>query len=248
MEKSLAGRVPTSAADVPSAPQRGPLVITAVSGLALFVLAFAEPPEGPAIGRATAAQVREFVAAHEVALRIGATGGVLAVVALLVFTGGLAAVVRGVAPRSVLPGLVAAGGVAVALVQLLNTAALTVTGLLPGLVDTTLAEIDDATVVGWYELGGFTHVLGDFHMALIAVVVLAGSLAVVRYRILPRWIGWAGAGIGTAAAVGTVGVTLGVPALYPLWFVGLFGWLLWILAVGVACLARGRRGGASPTA
>src|SRR5215213_5692243 len=101
---------------------RAPLAVAAASGLVLFLMGLVTPVDGPAIGRATADDVRSFVAGHDVALRVAATTGVVAVVALLAFTAASAALVRGSRPDSVAAGLVGAGGVVLAVVQLLTTA------------------------------------------------------------------------------------------------------------------------------
>jgi hypothetical protein len=58
--------------------------------------------------------------------------------------------------------------------------------------------------------------------------VVAASIAAVRYRILPRWLGWAGFVLAAAfpLAIGFIG------------FLALF---LWVLAVSVVMVARGGR-------
>jgi hypothetical protein len=236
----LATSGPPARAPLPG--PRGALAASAVSGLLLFLLGLvATPPDGPAVGTATADQIREFVRENDLALRLAVTAGLLVVAALVVFVGALAARIRAAAPGSPLVAAVSGAGLLVAVVQLLDVAAVGTPRLLPGLIGTSLTEVDDATLRGWYSLAGFTHFLGDLQMAPIAVVLVAFSIAALRLRLLPRWLGWAGAVLGAAAALGAVGITLDCSQLYPLWFVGLFGWWLWGLAIGVTSALRWRR-------
>ena len=232
-------------------PSRAPLAMAAVSGLILFLLGLITPPDGPEIGHATADDVRSFVAANDVALRLAATTGVVAVIALLAFTVACSALVRADRSASLTAGLVGAGGVVLAVVQLLTVGVATLPRLLPGLVDTSLAAVPDETVRTWGDLVGLTHFLGDLQMALVALVVLATAIAVLRRRVLPVWLGWVGLVIGSAAALGTLAITAAVEPLYAAWFVGLFGgWLWWLLVAIGAGVRLGRRhtaaGGEAP--
>jgi hypothetical protein len=112
--------------------------------------------------------------------------------------------------------------------------------VLPDLIGAQLSTVDDDVLRGWYGITGFTHLLGDFQMALIALLVGTFSVAVLRTAVVPRWIGWLGAAITVAAALGTVGVTTNTKPLYGFWMGGIFGWVLWCLIVGVALGLRAR--------
>ncbi|WP_448625130.1 hypothetical protein [Geodermatophilus sp. URMC 64] len=213
--------------------------VAAVSGLVLVVLGLvATVPEGPPVGQASADRIRAFVGGDEVGLRIGLTGGLLVAVALVVFTAALAGRIRAVRPGSALAGTVAGAGLLLAVVQLLDVAAVGTPLLLPELIDTSLAEVDDAVLRGWYGLTAFTHFLAVLQMTPVAMVILGVSIAALRLGLLPRWLGWGGTVIGTAAALGVVAVMVGVSPLYPLWFVGLYGWWLWTLAVSGCAAVR----------
>jgi hypothetical protein len=237
----------TTSADATASTRRIPAVrdglgAIAVTGLLLFVTGLlSSGTEGPPVGQASADRIRSYTEASGGSIRLAVTLGVIAVVTLVVFTGALATRIRVAAPGSVLAGAVGGAGVLVAVLALLDAAATGVPRLLPGLIGTSLAEVDDATLRGWYGLTGFTHLLGDLQMAPIAVVLLGTSFAGLRYRLVPRWLGWTGVVLGAAAALGVLGVTLAVDALYPLWFTGLFGWWLWTLAVGVVATMQWRR-------
>jgi hypothetical protein len=66
----------------------------------------------------------------------------------------------------------------------------------------------------------------------IAIFLLASGIAALSYGALPRWLGWAA-------------VVLGVLIVTPVWFVGLFGSVLWVLVVSVL-LFRAAGGPAEP--
>jgi hypothetical protein len=233
------------AAGAPQVPtgSRGALGATAVSGILLFVLGLANGGiEGPDVGRASTDQIRNFVAGNDAGLRAGVLVGLLTVISLVVFVAALATRIRSAAPASVLAGAVAGAGLLFAVIQLLDVAAQGMLRLLPGLIgSSSLDGIDDATVRSWYGLTGYTHFLGDLQVAPVAVVLVGMSTAALRLGLLPRWLGWTGIVLGVAAAVGVIGIALALEALYPLWFVGMIGFWLWGLALGVAAAVRWRR-------
>lgn len=211
----------------------GALLTAAVSGLLLVGTFFAQSPDGPKVGSATAGQIRAFVADNETAILVGATGGVASFVLVLLFTAALAQLVRSALPGSIMPGLVTTGGILIGVMLWLDAAAKSLTLLLPDLIDTKLGKVDDATVVSWYGLTGFTHFLGDLAMAPIVLTITAFSIAALEGLLLPRWLAWLGLVIGASGALGTLGITTASGPLYWFWFGGLLGWALWILLVSV---------------
>jgi hypothetical protein len=210
----------------------------AVSGIALFLSAWLQTPEGPPLDTATAAQIRDYVTSNDIAIRVGAAGGLSAVLLVIAFTATLAQLIRSRLPGSILAALVAAGGLFVAADFLLTTVSDSMLDLLPGLIGTDLATINDATLHTWYDFGGVTHLLGDLTMAPMMLMVAAFSIAALRTRsrarLIPTWLAWVGVVIAACGAIGTVGVVSAWAALYPFWFAGIFGWVLWILAVALA--------------
>jgi hypothetical protein len=224
---------PTVESSAAGSDERGTLLLAAASGLLLLATTFFQPPEGPKVGRATAAQIRTFAAEHSTGIRIGATAEVIAFVMVVVFTAALARLIRSRAPGSITAGLVAAGGVLIGVQLWLDTAATSMTLLLPDLIDTKLATTNDTTVLSWYGLTGFTHFLGDLLMAPVVLTMAAFSIAALRERLLPRWLAWLGVAFAASGALGTLGITTSFGLLYSFWFGGLFGWALWILLVSV---------------
>jgi hypothetical protein len=217
------------------------LLTAAVSGLLLLATFFVQSPEGPKVGSATADQIRAFVADHGTGMKLGATGGAASLVLIVLFTASLAQLVRNALPGSIVPGLVSGGGIVLGAILLLDTAAHAMPLLLPDLVNTELGKVDDATVVSWYGLTGYTHFLGDFSMAPVALAITAFSIAARKASLLPRWLTWLGLVVGASAAIGTLGVTTASGPLYWFWFGGLLGWALWILFVSVTLGLRWNR-------
>ncbi len=85
---------------------------------------------------------------------------------------------------------------------------------------------------------------GDVSTVARGLFLLTAGLVVVRHRVLPRWIGHLALVVGGMSLVGLVGATFGGP-LAGLWLTGLFGFVVWVLVVGVAALvllmrSRGR--------
>jgi hypothetical protein len=220
---------------------RGAALTAAVAGPLFLLLAFAMPADGPSVATATAAQIRAYALGQATAMRTGTLAGVAGVVVVLVLTAAFAQVVRVALPGSMLADLGAGAGYLLAAAFLLTVTAAAVPTLLPGLIGTDLAAVDDATLRGWYGLNGVLHLLGDLQMGLIAVVIGTFAIAALRARILPRWLAWLGVAITVSAVLGTAGVTLGWGPLYGFWFGGQYGWVLWYPAAGIALGLRERR-------
>lgn len=229
--------------DDPAVPRAGraALLLAGLAGLVYGLCTFGTFPDGPGIATATADQVRQHVTASGATIRADAVVGMVAVTAALVFFCALTRQVRDRLPGSLLADLLLASGILVVAYHWLITTAEALTTLLPHLIGSDLGSVNDATLQGWYGLTGYTHFLGDLAIIPMALTMAAFSLAGRRGKLLPRWLTWAGLAVATAAAVGAVGILLAVDALYPAWFVGLFGYWFWVLAIAVTSLIRHRR-------
>jgi hypothetical protein len=225
----------TPAKAVPSA-----LLAAAISGGAYFLGIFIPQTEGPAVETASADQIRSFLATHDTGLRVGAAAAALAIPLILVFTTSLARLIRAQLPGSQLADLVVAGGVLVAVWHWIVMAGTSMT-LVQGLDGYDLARVDDATLRGWYGISNFTHIFADLGMAGIATVIGATSIVILRTRFVARWLGWLGVVVAVGGAVGTIGVMIAWKPLAAVWFVGIFGWFLWLLGVSIGCAVRLRR-------
>lgn len=219
---------------------RSALLAAVISGLLYVVVAFVPQVDGPPVETASADQIRSFLAEHDSGLRILALAAALAIPLVLVFITALARLIRGRIPGSQLADLVVAGGVLVAIWHWVVVAG-TSTTLVQELDGYDLARVDDATLRGWYGLSNFTHFFADLAMLGIATVMAAASIAALRTGLFARWLGWLGLVFATGGVVGTIGITLAWKPLAVVWFLGIFGWWLWVLIVAVTCGVRFRR-------
>jgi hypothetical protein len=223
---------------------RATLLVIAIAAAVSFVAGFFfPPPDSPRVGQADAAEVRRWVETNSGALHVAATALLLAAVGFVVVSAGMSALVRRHLRGSMLSELLVSGAVVVAVLLILDTAAQTMALILPGLLDTNLADVSDPVVVTWLAVGGFTHFLGDLQMAFIAVVLTSVSLAGLRLRLINRWLCYLGLVVAACAALGTLGITLSLRVLYPLWFVGIYGFYLSLLVLAVSALLAWRRVG-----
>jgi hypothetical protein len=220
---------------------RTPLLVIAVAATAAFVGGWFPEPDSPRVGQASAADVRAWADANAGALHTAATALMIVAVSFIVVASGLSALARRHLRGSMLSELVVGSAVAVSVLMVLDTAASTMSLLLPGLVDTKLADVSDPVVVGWLAIGGFTHFLGDLQLAFVALALASGSLIARRLGLVNRWLCYGGLVIAGCAAVGTLGITLALGVLYPLWFVGTFGLYLGLLVLAVSALLARRR-------
>jgi hypothetical protein len=220
---------------------RGALLTAGVSGFVYALSTFGTFPDGPPVSTATATQIRDHVTSNGTTIRASAVVGMVAVAAALVFFAALTRQVRDRLAASLLADLVLVSGLLVVAYQWLITTAEAMTSLLPHLVGSELAGVDDAILRGWYGLTGYTHFLGDLAIIPMAMVLASFSLASLRADLLPRWLSWLGLTVAAAGALGSIGILLAVDALYPAWFGGLFGFWFWVLAAAVTFLLRSRR-------
>jgi hypothetical protein len=227
--------------------ERSALLVAAISGAIYFLGAFVPQNDGPPVETAGADQIRSFLAAHDAGIRFGAAAGAIAIPLVLVFTTAVARLIRARVPGSQLADLVVGGGVLVALWHWVVIAGTSST-LVQRLDGYDLKRVDDATLQGWYGLSNFTHLFADLGMAGIATVLGAASLAILRSGFVARWLGWFGIVLATGGLLGTIGVMAAWKPLAAVWFVGIFGWWLWILAVAIGCTVRLRRSRRSESA
>jgi hypothetical protein len=235
------GVPPTGRALVLTTQDRPTLLVMAVAASLGFIASFFPAPDAPRVGQASAADVRAWVDANSTALHVAVTSILLLAVAIVVVAAGLAALSRRHLAASMLPEALLGAAVVVAVMLVLDVAASATSLILPGMVDTSLADVSDPVVVNWLAIGGYTHFLGDLQVAFVAVVMVSGSLAARALRLVNRWWCYLGTVVGICGAVGTLAITSTVPALYVFWFVGMFGFVISLLVVAVSCLLVLRR-------
>lgn len=228
---------------VVGAEDRGLLLTIALAATATFVAGFVPPPDGFDLTTGDAAKARAWIESGSAALHAATIAVVVAAVGLVVVAATMSALLRRHRSGSPLSELMLGGAVATAIVLVVDVAAQAVGLLLPGLVGTSTEQVDDRIVVGWVAVAGVTHLLGDLQVAFLAVVLLSGSWAALQLQLMNRWLCFGGMAVGAAAVLGTLSIALGAAALYPFWFVAVFGFYASMLVLAVAALLARRRAG-----
>jgi hypothetical protein len=217
----------------PSWWERGALacgVVFAAMQLAALVIALAVivPTHAPLDAPATEAAVA--FATHAPLIALGNYLLALPVPFLLLFLGGLHAVLRRAAGGGDAPAAAAlAAGVAAAVIGPLGA-------LISGLgARIALAGGDPAVVKELDGMGPLAMALAAFPHAVLVGVVAAVAL---RGRLAPRWLAWLGLAVGLVGLLAT-GVLV-APELFPLLALEMLLFPLWILAVSAALLRSAR--------
>jgi hypothetical protein len=100
--------------------------------------------------------------------------------------------------------------------------------------DGKLSAYSDQTLLTLDFMDRLGETFGDISTVSRGLFLVSIGLLVVRHRVLPRWTGYFALVVGVVSLVGIVGSAFG--PLAAAWLVGLFGFVLWVLVVGVASL------------
>jgi hypothetical protein len=241
LDKEANDRRGTKRVDILEIQDRGALLVLGIAALITFLAGWVSTPDSPRVGQASAAEVRDWATANASALHTYATASVLASIGFLIVAASLSALVRRHLRGSMLSELILGSVVAFVVLTVLDTAASTIGLLLPGLIDTKLPDVADPVVRSWLAISGFTHLLGDLRMAFVATMIATGSLIALNLRLTNKWLCYAGLVIAGSAAIGVLGITLSIAALYPLWFAGMFGLYFALAALATSAFLTRRR-------
>ena len=99
--------------------------------------------------------------------------------------------------------------------------------------DTTLLAMDFVARLG--------ETIGDVATGPRGLFLLAVSLLALQTRMLPRWLGWFGLVVAAASLLAVLSTGFPNAVFTTAWFVGLFGFLLWVMTVGITCAVMGAR-------
>ncbi|HQR25971.1 MAG TPA: hypothetical protein PLP61_02930 [Nocardioides sp.] len=209
----------------------------AASASLYFVLLFVVPPDGPPVETASSDQIRSYYTENASALHASALAAAAAGPAVIVFCAAIAQLVARRAAWSFWPPAMVAGGVLIAVWHWV-TAAIEANIAVQGLDGTDLASVDDGVVAAWYAMTNVGHLFGDLAMSAIVLTLASMSWGCRHSEVLPAWLSWCGLSVAAAGAVGVVGVTLAVGPLANAWFIGLFGWTVWVPTVAILLLVR----------
>lgn len=112
--------------------------------------------------------------------------------------------------------------------------------------DGTLSAYDDQTLLALDPVARLGETMGDLAAVPRGLFVLAVSLLASRARSLPRWLVWLGLVVAAANLVGVLGAGSGFVPFLVAFFVGLFGFVLWMLSVAVVLLVHALRSRQAP--
>ena len=196
------------------------LAIVGISALVLSASLWVSAPEPPEPG-ASAARIRSFIEANLHQTTLAVTAAAIGFGALILLTVGLW---RLVAARG--------DGQSFAAVSMLVSGALSALWLgVTGAVDLIpvvaandagkLSAYSDQTLLTLDLIDRFGETFGDVSTVPRGLFLICAGWLIVRHRLLPRWTGYLALVIGAASLIGIV-------------VVGLFGFALWILIIGVA--------------
>lgn len=187
----------------------------------LVLVASFLPGESPPAVDDSATTIAKYFHGHSGAIQAGAFLSGLAAIAFLWFLGSLWSRVRRPEETRRLATIAAGGGVASITLVLVGfamnaTIALRLTSL--GLLGARF----------FYTLSSVVIAMASFS---IAVLVIATSVAALRTKVFPFWLGGAGAVLGLLWIIGGLGVATDNGGIFAVGFIAFFLWLVWILVI-----------------
>lgn len=211
---------------------------TLVLGVVLMTTSLPEPKDG-----LTGAPLRRFYEDNLAATNVAVLLGTVAVVAMILAVAFLRRLLIDQDADGSLVDIVTVAGTLTVIWLWLEAATGSMVSLMsdgrrfPDYSDDALANLD--------LFSRLSEAWGDIGMASVGLYVGAASLAAIACGAFPRWIGRVGLVIASAALVSLVGAVWVSTPMTICFFVGLFGFVLWNLAVGISLCVSGWRGRSS---
>jgi MFS family permease len=162
-------------------------------------------------------KIHEFYRDHERALKAGVFLSGVGAVAFLWFLVSLWSRLR----EHRLAMMAVGGGVATIGFALVSAAITSTTAL-------RIGDLAPKQAKFFYSLQGIVIGMASF---AIAALVAATSIAALRAKVFPAWLGWASAALALAWLVAGLGVASEQSALFIYGFVILLVWLVWVLVI-----------------
>jgi hypothetical protein len=196
----------------------------AAAGLVFVILVLVAsflPGESPPAVDDRAVTIAKYFHGHSGAIQAAAFLSGLAGVAFLWFLGSLWSRLRRPDETRRLATIAAGGGVVTLGLVLVGfamnaTIALRLTSL--GLLGARFFYTLSTVVIG---MASFS----------LAVLVIATSVAAIRTKVFPVWLGWVGVVLGLAWVVAGLGVATDNSAIFALGFIVFLVWLIWVLVI-----------------
>ncbi len=196
----------------------------AAAGLVFVILVLVAsllPGESPPAVDDKATDIAKYFHGHSGAIQAGAFLAGLGGIAFLWFLGSLWSRLRRPEDTRRLATIAAGGGVVTLGLVLVGfamnaTIALRLTSL--GLLGARFFYTLSTVVIG---MASFS----------LAVLVIATSVAAIRTKVFPVWLGWVGVVLGLAWVVAGLGVATDNSAIFALGFIVFLVWLIWVLVI-----------------
>jgi hypothetical protein len=170
----------------------------------------------------SAREIRQYFVDNDTALKVGGYLAGLAIFPFFIFLGCVWSRVRGAGDEARRLATMLVGGAVVAVtLATVGTVITTATAIRIGEVNAPLARL-------LYELAGTAT---DATAFAVAVFVGATSLAALRARVFPAWVGWFGAVLTVAWLVAGIALSTDSDALTAFGVVVLLVWGVWVLTI-----------------
>jgi hypothetical protein len=222
-----------------ASPVRTPRLATGAAGLVLALTAmFSTLPE-PKDGT-TGDALRRFYEDNLAATGLAVLGLTLSMIAFVLFLVGLRRLLSEAGAERSTIDLMTVSGTLVTLWFWVEAA----TGSMVSVMANDsgrLSEYDDQALAHLDLFSRFSETFADIGLALTGLFVASVSLAAIRTRFMPRWIGHVGLVVAAGCAVSLAGIAWVNPVSTTGFFVGLLGFFLWTLMTAVALCVRGLR-------
>jgi hypothetical protein len=196
----------------------------ALAGVVFVVLVLlgAFIPGSPPAPDDSAREIHEFFVGNDDGLKIAGYLNGLAIFPFLVFLGSLWSRVRGGEDETRrLATMVAGGGVVAVAVAAVGTVVTTATAV-------RIAQITPREARFLFQLAGTATGMIAF---AAAVLVAATSVAVLRARVFPPWLGTVGIGLTVGWLVAGASITTDTSGIGIFGFLVFLAWLVWVLVI-----------------
>jgi hypothetical protein len=198
----------------------------AAAGVLFVILALVSsflPGESPPAIDDSARDIAKYFHGHSGAIQAGAFLIGLGAIAFLWFIGSLWSRLRRPEDTRRLATIAAGGGVV--------SVGLVLVGFsMNATISLRLASLGLLGARFFYTLANVVIAMASFS---IAVLVVATSVAAIRAKVFPVWLGWAGVVLGLLWVVAGLGVSTDNSGIFALGFVAFLLWMVWILVVSV---------------
>src|SRR6266508_1632494 len=196
----------------------------AAAGLVFVILVLIAsflPGESPPAIDDSAREIAKYFHGHSGAIQAGAFLSGLAGIAFLWFLGSLWSRIRRPEETRRLATIAAGGGVVTLGLALVSFAINSTTAL-------RFRELGPLGARFFWTLSNIVIGMASFS---IAVLVIATSIAAIRTKVFPVWLGWAGVVLSLAWVVAGIGVASDSGGLFTFGFIVFLLWVIWILVI-----------------